>query len=492
MIAMLPSKDAVREVIAEELSEQKRSDLGAQFASLQRDLNKTNKSMLVIVDGWESSGKGALLKDLTRELDPKYYEVSVFEESSIDEDSHPYLYRFFMKAPYQGQISFFDRSFYYDLMKSTDLDDERLEHYIDDIQFVEDALANDDTLIVKFFLHQTHEEMKGNIEELEEDPYKHVRLSDNDYNQLKNYDAFYEHLTDLLNQTNHPLAPWNLLYVDGKKDTSRKALQICISRLELFLNTDTTRGTPELPEMPDIKDLPLAKVDLTKSITDDAYDDQLKDLQKKAGDLLYQVYIEGKAVIIAYEGTDAAGKGGNIERLTRYMDPRGYDVATVAAPTKRESAHHHLWRFYRDFPTTGRMTIFDRSWYGRVLVERIEELTPEYRWKEGYNEINQMEHNLVHQDYLILKYLLIIDKKEQLDRFEARAEDPEKQHKLTDEDWRNHDRFEAYKKAMNEMVYYTSTEEAPWKIVSGTSKKYARIEVLKDFIKRVSDYLENE
>ena len=171
------------------------------------------------------------------------------------------------------------------------------------------------------------------------------------------------------------------------------------------------------------------------------------------------------------------------------MDPRGYDVATVSSPTKPELEHHYLWRFYRDFPINGRLTIFDRSWYGRVLVERIEKITPTYRWQEAYQEINQMEHNLVHGGYLILKYLLIIDKEEQLERFEDRAEDPDKQHKLTDEDWRNHKRFDEYKQAMNEMVVYTSSKEAPWKVVSGQDKKHARIVVLKDFIQRVENFL---
>jgi polyphosphate:AMP phosphotransferase len=490
---MLPNKDEWREELSETIADKKRSELGEDFARLQRDLKETKKSMLVIVDGWESSGKGYLLKDLTRELDPKYYEVSVFETASTEENQHPYLYRFFMREPAAGHIAFFDRSFYYELLHDAELNEQELAHYIDDIQFVEEALADNDTLIVKFFLHQTHGEMKTNINQLEEDEYRHVRLSEKDFKQLENYDVFYEHFNNVLKQTDDQLAPWNILFIDGQKNASRKALEICINQLDLFLQTDTTRKEPKLPPISKNEaDLPLAEVDLTKEISEKAYDEQLDDLQRQAGDLLYQVYIENKAVIVAYEGTDAAGKGGNIERLTRQMDPRGYDVATVSSPTKHEAAHHHLWRFYRDFPTDGRMTIFDRSWYGRVLVERVEELTPAYRWQEAYHEINQMEHNLVQQDYLILKYLLIIDKEEQLERFEARAEDPDKQHKLTDEDWRNHEQFDAYKQAMNEMVEYTSTKEAPWKIISGQDKKHARIEVLKDFINRVSNYLKEE
>ncbi len=490
---MLPGKKAFREEISKELEERKRSDLGENFARLQRALKETDKSLLVIVDGWESSGKGFLLKDLTRELDPKYYEVSVFEGASEAEGRLPYLRRFFMQSPYRGQIAFFDRSFYYELLNNRELKGAQLEHLIHDTQFVEEALANDDTLIIKFFLHQTRAEMADNIEALEADPYRHVRLADEDYDQLNHYSQYYTHFKQILEKTDQPLAPWDVLYIDGQKNTSRKALEICIERLELFLEADTTREAPELSVLPQKKEeWPLAQVDLTKEISEEAYDEQLEELQVRAGDLLYQAYIEDKPIIIAYEGTDAAGKGGNIERLTRYMDPRGYDVATVSGPTKHELAHHYLWRFYRDFPTRGRLTIFDRSWYGRVLVERVEDLIPAYRWKEAYREISQMEHNLTHDGYLVLKYLLIINKEEQLERFEARAEDPDKQHKLTDEDWRNHQQFDVYEQAMNEMVWHTSIKDAPWKIVSGMDKKHARIVVLKDFIERVSAFLEEE
>ena len=484
---MLPKKQAKREKVSDRLSNQKRSDMGEQLAALHRELIETDKSMLVIVDGWESSGKGYLLKDLTRELDPKHYEVSLFEESSKDESQHPYLYRFITKSPKRGEIVFFDRSFYYDLFNDPSLKEETLQHYIEDISFIEEAISHDDTLVVKLFLHQTKKEMKENISDLEKDDYRHVRLDEKDYHQLKHYDDYYKHFENILKQTNFERSPWHILYVKGKKNTSRKALQLCMDELKNHLSTDLTRSEPELT---DKNESPLDQVDLSLSISDKAYDKELEDLQKKAGDLLYQVYIENKAIIVVYEGTDAAGKGGNIQRLTRYMDPRGYDVSTTAAPTKEEQSRHYLWRFYRDFPTLGRMTVFDRSWYGRVLVERIEELTPFYRWKEAYGEINQMEHNLDHQGYLVLKYLIIIDKEEQLKRFEARADDPMKEHKITDEDWRNHEQFDAYKEAMIDMINQTSTDHTPWKIVSGTSKKHARIEVLKDFIDCVTSYLD--
>lgn len=488
---MLPQKKDQRLSIPQELACIKRSELGKEFARLQRELAETDRSMLVIVDGWESSGKGFLLKDLTRELDPKLYEVEVFEEGNDEETQHYYLYRFFKKAPSRGHIAFFDRSFYYDLFSNFEIEEKKLTHLTHDIAFIEEALLNDDTLIIKFFIHQTENEMAERIEELSVHPHKHVLLSERDYKQLKDYNQFYDHFHEVLKESNFERSPWTILYYDGLKNTSRFALQECIDRLSEFLSKDLERSHPVLESNLIDSDFHLGHLGLERSISisDEEYDRMLEDLQVHAGNLLYQCYLEDKQIAIIYEGTDAAGKGGNIRRLTRQMDPRGFDVSTISAPSKHELKHHYLWRFNEEIPIKGRMTIFDRSWYGRVLVERVEETIPVYRWKEAYLEINQMEHNLVHQGILVLKYLLIIDKEEQLKRFHARAGDPDKIHKLTEEDWRNHQKFDAYQEAMTDMLHFTSTKEAPWAIISGMDKKYARIAVLKDFIKQVEAYL---
>ena len=212
-------------------------------------------------------------------------------------------------------------------------------------------------------------------------------------------------------------------------------------------------------------------------------------LIEEAGALLYEMYTKQKAAVLVFEGTDAAGKGGSIRRLVRDMDPRGYDIATTAAPDATERQYHYLWRFMRDMPQDGMLTIFDRSWYGRVLVERIEQFTPTHRWQEAFEEINAFEHHLVDQGRLVLKFLLIIDKDEQKKRFDAREADPDKEHKLTDEDWRNREKFDLYEEAMDEMVTCTSTKEAPWIVIPATDKRYARIEVLKQFIEHANQWL---
>ena len=232
---------------------------------------------------------------------------------------------------------------------------------------------------------------------------------------------------------------------------------------------------------------PLANVDLKKSIPEAEYRAKLRPLQKEAAALLYQLYLHRIPAIIVFEGTDASGKGGCIKRLTRQMDPRTYSVATTAAPTKYELDHHYLWRFYRAFPTPGHLTIFDRSWYGRVMVERIEGFASTQRWQDAYTEINEMEATLVEDGYILLKFLLIIDKDEQLARFKDRENTPEKHYKITDEDWRNHDKFDDYVEAMNDMIVRTSTSVAPWIVMPSMDKRYARIHVLEHFIAAARD-----
>ncbi|RPA60576.1 phosphate:AMP phosphotransferase [Aerococcus agrisoli] len=490
---MLPNKSIKRTSIPKELQNTSRTVLGEKFAELHRQLQETDKSMLVIIDGWESSGKGFLLKDLTRELDPKHYEVAVFNETVLQDEKRPYLYRFFMRSPKRGQIVFFDRSFYYELFHNLDIKEKRLDHLLHDISFVEKALHDDDTLVLKFFIHQTKDEMADRIKDLSDKPDYDALATKDDQHQLENYKAYRKHFSNILEKTNSEDIPWHILYVDGQKDQSREALKISIDKLEQWLAADLTRpAQKDFLSGLETSVAPLSQINHSVTLSETDYELEKEDLQQQAADLLYKAYKMNKGVIVAYEGSDAAGKGGNYQRLTRLMDPRGYDVSTVSAPNAEETSHHYLWRFYRDFPSLGRMTIFDRTWYGRVLVERIENFTPTYRWQEAYDEINQMEHNLTEQNYLLLKYLIVIDKDTQYDRFMGREKDPDKQYKITEEDWRNRDKFDEYVQAMNDMVLKTSTPEAPWKLISGVDKRHARIAVLKDFIQRMEAFLDKK
>jgi polyphosphate:AMP phosphotransferase len=464
------------------LSGTKRSELGSGLAALQRKLVNSDSSMLIIVDGWESSGKGHILKDLTRELDPRYFEVSVFDDAMDDNADHPFLWRFARDLPGKGRIAFFDRSFYSELMNDLKVKDERLEHHLGYISFLERMLVADNTIVLKLFLHHSEKTMEKRIEKLKEDPYRKFLITKDDEKQLKKYTKYLNHFDKIMEATNFEESPWHVISSEDLKDASREAISIASSTLKSHL--DQTEKKPPVPIRSGLKEKPLAKVDLKAAITEEEYEAQLEKLQEEAGELVYEMWLKKIPCVLVFEGTDAAGKGGAISRLTRLIDPRSYDVATTAAPTENESRYNYLWRFYQTLPIKGKMTIYDRSWYGRVLVERVEGFTPEHRWAAAYEEINEMEHNLVDDGLLIIKFLIVIDKEEQKQRFKDRESDPEKIYKLTDEDWRNHEKFEQYEEAMNEMVARTDTKDSPWVIVEGTQKEYARIKVLKEFISR--------
>jgi len=368
---------------------------------------------------------------------------------------------------------------------------EEIEHELMDISLLERLLVADGTLVVKLFLNHTEDTMRLRVNELQASPHRHFLVTQEDIEQLNAYQAYQEHMSSILHQTSFQHAPWKIISTEDKKNGSRIALKYCIDQLEDHLLKEGTPRFENLHQPAMADNVPaLHTLDLDKRMPREKYKAEKEGLQRRAGELLYQLWLKQVPCIIVFEGTDAAGKGGAIRRLRRRMDPRLYDVATAAAPTAEESRYHYLWRFYQTFPAKGRMTIYDRSWYGRVLVERVEGFTRQERWHDAYEEMNEMEHNLIHEGCLLLKFLIVIDKEEQRERLEERQSDPEKSHKLTEEDWRNHEKFAAYEQAMNDMIVSTSTAEAPWILIEGNQKYYARTKVLKTFIQKAEAFLQ--
>ena len=238
-----------------------------------------------------------------------------------------------------------------------------------------------------------------------------------------------------------------------------------------------------------VKEPKLSEVNLTKALNEEEYRELLKKEQSTLKKLHNKIYRKKIPVVIAYEGWDAAGKGGNIRRVAEALDPRGYEVVPIAAPTADELAHQHLWRFWTKLPKDGHITIFDRTWYGRLMVERIEGFASEEQWKRAYQEINEFEEELERWGAVIIKFWLHFSKEEQLKRFELRQNTPEKQWKITDEDWRNREKWDQYVTAVDEMIAYTSTDFAPWHIIESEDKKFARIKALRTIINSIEGKL---
>jgi polyphosphate:AMP phosphotransferase len=349
----------------------------------------------------------------------------------------------------------------------------------------ERMLHQDKALILKFWFHLPHKEQKKRLKALASDLRSrwgggHSRQEFQDH-----HDDFLRVAERVIRETDTGIAQWYLIEATDRNyrdlTVARTILDAMEARVAESRHTHNPVHThaPSLPNVDSAQVTVLDKVDLDAEYDKKEYKQQLKHYQDRLNELSWQAYAQKRSTVLLFEGWDAAGKGGTIRRLIQGIDARLYRVIPIAAPTDEERAHHYLWRFWRHLPRDGRVTIFDRSWYGRVLVERVEGLATESQWQRAYLEINEFEEQLVQHGSVLGKFWLHISPEEQLQRFEARAETPYKQHKITEEDWRNRERWDAYKAAINEMVIRTSTENAEWTLVPANDKRYARICVLK-------------
>ena len=311
------------------------------------------------------------------------------------------------------------------------------------------------------------------------------RVGENDWWQNKHYDKCEEVFDKYLTDTNASVAPWYIIDSGDKKWAELQVLETLCSGIHVALQNESLAVSILQNVFPLVKMPKLSEVELDKEISEEEYKRELRHLQKKLNALHYRLYRKKIPVVIAYEGWDAAGKGGNIKRIAGALDPRGYEVHPIASPEPHEKARHYLWRFWTRLPKTGHIAIFDRTWYGRVMVERLEGFCSTNDWQRAYNEINEFEKELSQWGAVIIKFWVQIDKDTQLERFTERQNTPEKQWKITDEDWRNRDKWDQYEEAVNEMLRKTSTEYAPWHILESVDKKYARIKALKIVIEEL-------
>ncbi|MGO4937692.1 phosphate:AMP phosphotransferase [Fundicoccus sp. Sow4_H7] len=472
----------------------KRSELGEKLDRLQRIVSNLDIPVLILVDGWESSGKGFVINDLTRELDPRFVRVEVFEEATDVEKKHPSVWRFWQKIPSHNEIAIYDRSFYYQVFNKDKRTNKMLKQRTQELLNLEKMLLDDDTIVIKFFLNISEATQEKRIKKLEKSENRSYLLSDEDYEQNKHYEEHQMWFDKVLKATDLQESPWHIINAEDRKVASKEVLAITLDKI----NAGIERITRERKETQAVKrDFSLEKdqlslVNLSQSISDKDYDKQLENLQQEAAELVYKCYLNNTAIILAFEGMDAAGKGGAIKRLTRYIDPRSYKIHGIKAPNTIEKDHHYLWRFEQNFPKDGDMVIFDRSWYGRVLVERVENFATQKEWERAYDEINQMEKVQTDHGSIVMKFFLVIDKNEQKERFEDRENEIDKNYKITDEDWRNRGKWDAYYDAFNEMLQRTNTENAPWFVIAANDKKFARIQVLKHFIEHIKAHISKE
>lgn len=363
---------------------------------------------------------------------------------------------------------------------------------IESVKRFERQLTDNGYLVMKFFFQISRKEQKKRIEVLKENKDTRWRVSGDEDWQNKHYDKCMHVFDRYLNDTNSPADPWYIVDAKNRKWAELQVLETLVSGIETALK-NSNLAVPLLQNVFPLEKIPkLSEISLDKELSEEEYKKELKNLQSKLSELHNRLYRRKIPVVIAYEGWDAAGKGGNIKRITEALDPRGFEVHPIASPLPNEKARHYLWRFWNRLPKTGHIAIFDRTWYGRVMVERLEGFCSENEWQRAYNEINEFEKELSDWGAVIIKFWVQIDKDTQLARFEERQNTPEKQWKITDEDWRNREKWDLYETAVNEMLKKTNTTYAPWHVLESNDKKYARIKALKIVIDAIEAALDNK
>jgi polyphosphate:AMP phosphotransferase len=447
------------------------------------------------VAGVDCAGKSETVNLLNEWMDPRHIETHALRELTDEEQERPSMYRYWRVLPPRGKIGIFIGTWYsaplvenvYGDIRNAELD-QRLERII---RF-EKMLCDEGALVLKFWLHLSEDAQKNRLKTLEKDPKTRWRVTDRDWENFKHYGKFRKVSERMLRSSSTPEAPW--IIVEGT-DPRYRYLTIArtiLSSLRQRLDAPDLPVNAELipPFVPAIDNVLILKtLDMSKKIKKHDYEAELEKYQGKLNLLTRHNDFKKLSVVVVFEGNDAAGKGGSIRRITQGLDARQFRIFPVAAPTEEERAQPYMWRFWRNIPRKGRFAIFDRSWYGRVLVERVEGYCPQSDWMRAYGEINDFEEQLVRNRTVVVKFWLSISKEEQLKRFKEREKVGFKRFKITDEDWRNREKWAAYELAVCDMIDRTSTEIAAWILVEANDKYYARIKVLKTLCEKIEKAL---
>ena len=477
------------EQLAERL-EKARADLAVR----QVQIKEKKLPVLVLLEAWGAAGKGSVLGKVIKNLDPRFFKVSTMAQPTDTEKREPFLYRHFIKIPEQGKLMFFDGGWMEEVtgqyLKGK-LSEKDYRKRIISIRRFERTLTDNGYLVMKFFFHIEEKEQSKRLKKLLEDETTTWRVSEDDKWQNAHYKKAFQVFDQYLFDTNQSNAPWYLIDSTDRKWAELQMTEFLVKAIDTALVNERSHASPilqntfELKSMPKLSEIPLEG----KELTDKEYKEELDKCQKRLRALHNELYLKKIPVIIAYEGWDAAGKGGNIKRVASALDPRGYEVHPIASPEPHEKARHYLWRFWTRLPKDGHIAIFDRTWYGRVMVERLEGFCSENDLQRAYNEINEFEKELKDWGAVIVKFWVHIDKDTQLARFTDRQNTPEKQWKITEEDWRNREKWDLYENAIDEMIEKTSTSFAPWHVLESNDKKYARVKALKTIIKEIEKKL---
>ena len=446
--------------------------------------------VVILIGGVDGAGKGETVNLLNEWMDPRHIEAHAMGEPSDEERERPPMWRFWRALPPKGKIGIFFGSWYTQPIINRVLGNTKssdLTQSIDRINRFEKMLTNEGALILKFWFHLSKDVQQKRLKTLEKNPKTRWRVTETDWERFKMYDKFRKVSEHTLRETSTAEAPWIVVEGSDARYRSLTVGKILHDAIRKRLDHPSKPAQPNVaPLQPPIDKLDvLDKLNMAQKLSKKVYQAELEKYQGKLNLLTRNPKFHKMSVLAVFEGSDAGGKGGAIRRITGALDARYYRIIPIAAPTEEERAQPYLWRFWRHIPRTGRVTIFDRSWYGRVLVERVEGFSPEEDWMRAYTEINDFEEQLVLNNTVVVKFWLAITKEEQLRRFKEREKIGFKRFKITEEDWRNREKWDDYERAVCDRVDRTSTEIAPWTLVEANDKYFARIKVLKTLCQRI-------
>ena len=468
--------------------------LRARLVGQQQLLREKKLPVLVLIEGWAAAGKGSLIKELISEIDPRFYNVvspAIVPES---ESRYPFLSPYAAAIPENGKLIFLDSGWMESTVRKSlrlEISREEYKRRVRSVNEFERQLRDGGYLVLKIFLHIDRQEQFDRLESLTDSVDTAWRVTEDDLWQHREYKKFlnaYDEFMEATDDTVH----WHILDGSRRRTAVRDAMKLLVEKVDKAFQKGRYVGEPFEEDFPLLKMPRLKEVDLSPVMEEDEYKKELKRLQSRLSELHNVIYRKKIPVILCYEGWDAAGKGGNIRRVAYPLDPRGFDVHPIASPLPHELNRQFLWRFWTRLPRTGHIAIFDRTWYGRVMVERLEGFCSEKDWQRAYNEINEFERQLTDWGAVLLKFWIHIDPDTQLARFNERQETPEKQWKITDEDWRNREKWPQYEVAVDDMLQKTSTENAPWHIIESNDKKFARVKALRIIVKALEKACEQQ
>lgn len=474
----------------------------------QRLRKEATSTVLIDFAGVRGAGKSECTNLLNKWMDARWITTHGYGPAAESESLRPTMWRYWMRLPPRGQIGIFLSGRYtpplldyvYERISRNEFDDQ-----LKRINAYERALAEDGALILKFWMHIGRDVQKKRLEMLAKDKLNHWRVTDADWQNWERYDRFIEVAEQIVSRTSTGHAPWEIVEGENANYRGLRVGEMLHETMDRHLTQTEVRMKFELELREQLaNDAPAGKVqagapaktifsklDFSNKLSGDEYRSSLLKYQSRLSQLQRIAQDRNMSTILVFEGPDASGKGGTIRNITNALDARYYKVYPFAAPSAEELAHHYQWRFWRCLQRAGRLTIFDRSWYGRVLVERVENFASDAEWRRAYSEINEFENQLISDGILLLKFWIQVTKDEQLNRFKARETTPHKQWKQTEEDWRNRERWDEYEAAAHDLIQLTDTKSSPWILVPGNSKPYTRIQVLKHVCKAMADALEN-